>query len=625
MTVFHKNAHIRKAYLVIFMLLAQVVPQHIRAAEAQDMLNYRALADLPAEELMAQAEKHLALGHADTAIAYYSLVAGMYNQRMSPEEKHHCADAYLQIGKIHYDRNNLFQAFDNHLKGFQIAEKENFEDLLPEMYKDLGRCYRAFLDNEKGRSYALKALRAAREQGQTVNEIKVLNTLIGDYLHANQLDSSKIFYNDIIQLPIEDPIAICNLYSNLASIALYEGKPDTAIRRYHQCIRYATEKGLEKKYKDVNYLNLAELYFQEGVFDSTLKYIRLATNKMAETHTYILTTAVQYLFLILENTAESPRKEQIRKRTLEIADTAFNRYLDEYYGSNIQFLYEIEKNRQEIEALAIEKEMQSEKIRRAWRMTAFSGLAALVLATFLLTIYKQKRQLTKTNQELFNKNKAIIESELQRKHPNSETAWSQLWQATEEMPGNKAPQADSTGTLKPEAKEPSGKSRSEASGSTAEAALTVQENISAEEEENNDKKTYSSSRLDNETKMALVQRIQNVMENTSEYCQSDFDLNHLAELVGSNTSYVSQAINEYYHVNFRNLVNRYRIREAQIRLLDTRKYGNLKIKAIAESVGYKSMTNFIELFKNATGMTPSVYQKMAQTQTPGPAVPELSA
>lgn len=105
------------------------------------------------------------------------------------------------------------------------------------------------------------------------------------------------------------------------------------------------------------------------------------------------------------------------------------------------------------------------------------------------------------------------------------------------------------------------------------------------------------------------------MENSSEYCQSDFDLNRLAELVGSNTSYVSQAINEYYHVNFRNLVNRYRIREAQIRLLDTRKYGHLKIKAIAESVGYKSMTNFIDLFKTATGMTPSVYQKMAQTQT----------
>lgn len=602
-----------KPYTLTALLFLWITAGNVRAAEAQDMLNYRALADLPAKELMAKAGQHLVQGHADTAIAYYSLVAGMYNQRMSPKEKHYCADAYLQIGKIHYDQNNLFQAFDNHLKGFQIAENEHFEDLLPEMYKDLGRCYRAFLDNEKGRSYALKALHAAREQGQTVNEIKVLNTLIGDYLHAGLLDSAKLFYRDIVNLPIEDPVAICNLYSNSALIALAEGETDTAIRRYHQCIRYATEKNLEKKYKDVNYLNLADLYFQNGIYDSTLKYIRLATTDMAETHTYILTTAVQYLFLILENIEESPREEQIRKRTLEIADTAFNRYLDEYYGSNIQFLYEIEKNRQEIETLALEKEMQSEKVRTAWRMTAFTGATALFLATFLLIIYKQKRQLAKTNRELFNKNKAIIESELQRKHPASERAWEQLWQIPEEKSRDKGRIPEGSGSEASPADQ-TGKTMPEARGNNTGNPPTCQAGTPAEEE-SNDKKAYSSSRLDEETKMALVQRIQNVMENSSEYCQSDFDLNRLAELVGSNTSYVSQAINEYYHVNFRNLVNRYRIREAQIRLLDTRKYGHLKIKAIAESVGYKSMTNFIDLFKTATGMTPSVYQKMAQTQT----------
>ena len=46
--------------------------------------------------------------------------------------------------------------------------------------------------------------------------------------------------------------------------------------------------------------------------------------------------------------------------------------------------------------------------------------------------------------------------------------------------------------------------------------------------------------------------------------------------------------------------------------MDTNRYGNYTIKAIAESVGYKSPTNFISAFKNITGITPSVYQKIAK-------------
>ena len=64
--------------------------------------------------------------------------------------------------------------------------------------------------------------------------------------------------------------------------------------------------------------------------------------------------------------------------------------------------------------------------------------------------------------------------------------------------------------------------------------------------------------------------------------------------------------------NFNAFVNTYRIQTARERLIDVDHYGNLTIKGIAESVGFKSPTTFINVFKKMVGLSPSVYQNMAK-------------
>lgn len=41
-------------------------------------------------------------------------------------------------------------------------------------------------------------------------------------------------------------------------------------------------------------------------------------------------------------------------------------------------------------------------------------------------------------------------------------------------------------------------------------------------------------------------------------------------------------------------------------------YGGYTIKAISESVGYKSQANFISVFTKVTWMKPSIYQKLSK-------------
>lgn len=112
----------------------------------------------------------------------------------------------------------------------------------------------------------------------------------------------------------------------------------------------------------------------------------------------------------------------------------------------------------------------------------------------------------------------------------------------------------------------------------------------------------------------LAERITALMEDSNVYCDPDFSLARLAELVGSNTKYVSLAINNVFGKNFRTYVNDFRIKEARRRLTDRETYGNYTIQGISNSVGIKSASSFIALFKSLTGVTPSIYLKMIKEE-----------
>lgn len=118
--------------------------------------------------------------------------------------------------------------------------------------------------------------------------------------------------------------------------------------------------------------------------------------------------------------------------------------------------------------------------------------------------------------------------------------------------------------------------------------------------------------LSDSQRSSLLADIHRVMESPEEFCRPDFSIDRLAQLVNSNKRYVSEAINEGHGKNFRTFLNEYRIKEAMQRLADIEHYGGYTIKAISESVGYKSQANFITVFTKLTGMKPSMYQKISK-------------
>lgn len=127
------------------------------------------------------------------------------------------------------------------------------------------------------------------------------------------------------------------------------------------------------------------------------------------------------------------------------------------------------------------------------------------------------------------------------------------------------------------------------------------------------KAKYSHSTLDEDAKSELQQHILEVMQNSAEVYSENFNLEMLAQMVNSNRTNVSQAVNEKF-ANFKQMLIEYRIKEACRRMNNVAAYGNYTVEGIAQSVGFKSRTNFAANFRRVTGLTPSSYQHMAKNK-----------
>lgn len=93
------------------------------------------------------------------------------------------------------------------------------------------------------------------------------------------------------------------------------------------------------------------------------------------------------------------------------------------------------------------------------------------------------------------------------------------------------------------------------------------------------------------------------------FLDKDFNLNVLAKLLNTNTSYASRIINDYKQQTFKQYLVGLRI-DVLINNLEKnpimRKHS---IEALAESIGYTNASSFTRIFKGYAGVNPSEYLK----------------
>lgn len=106
----------------------------------------------------------------------------------------------------------------------------------------------------------------------------------------------------------------------------------------------------------------------------------------------------------------------------------------------------------------------------------------------------------------------------------------------------------------------------------------------------------------------LYDRTCQMMEEKKLYKDSQLNRERLAELLGTNRTYLSRIIKEKSGMNYLQFVNSYRIQEA-IQILSDHNRIDYPLKQIWSDLGFNSPATFYKIFQQSVGMTPSVYRK----------------
>ena len=105
----------------------------------------------------------------------------------------------------------------------------------------------------------------------------------------------------------------------------------------------------------------------------------------------------------------------------------------------------------------------------------------------------------------------------------------------------------------------------------------------------------------------LKEQILQLVVIEKRYRDRNFSAKKLAEILGTNTRYVSIVLSVRYHLNYSQFVNKLRIEEAMAVLADPR-YANLRVDEISDMVGFANRQSFYRAFCQYTGETPRQYQ-----------------
>lgn len=105
----------------------------------------------------------------------------------------------------------------------------------------------------------------------------------------------------------------------------------------------------------------------------------------------------------------------------------------------------------------------------------------------------------------------------------------------------------------------------------------------------------------------LAERIVEAVESRGLYLNPDLRITDISNVLSTNRTYISQAINLKLGGNFSDFINNYRIEHTKQLLINPER-SNYTIEAIAEESGYATVASLNRLFKLKTGMTPNQYR-----------------
>lgn len=459
-------------------------------------------------------------------------------------------------GREYIETSNFSMAMRYFTKSMEAAEREGDIHTLMVSTGYISNVYFNIYDYTRCIQYLLKGYDMAVKQNDTELQGSFLTNIVAAYCKTGNVDKAWEYFHKLEKMPFSEQTAHFIYYKmyNRARIATAEGKISEAISYHERTLQWVQAHGLNAEYALYQYCEIGQLYLKQGLYDKTVEYGNKCILPAQQRKELDLLTSV-YKMLADAYSLKGDAEHETEFRRLYLALSDSIFNRSRIFSADKDLVeYEERQNNEQIDSLNGVISMQTMAI-----VAISVALIGLVFLSFML--FRYNRKLKMAHRTLIDKNEQLTKAEYDR-----EKMLEQLLDKTENV----------------------------------------------------DEMGKNSVGLDKEQMGTLLKRIMKVMGDNDIISKPDFSLNILADMVGSNTKYVSWVINDTYGKNFKTLLNEHRIREACKRLSDSEHYGNMTIQAIYEEVGYTNAVSFIRAFKKVNGMTPSEYQKISEQEREKP-------
>ena len=498
----------------------------------------------------------------DSAMACYSIVANRLKAKGDIESKKQSVYAYCRLGNLYqYEYYNYQKSADCLLLAQREAEELGDSTLLADIYHELGCLYLQYESSHEGSdlSQSMSHFRQACRyvsHDSSVGDVYMFNFVSTgmQFNHVDEIITESHVYCDRHRQP--------NYVTHLchAAWAVKDGNNAEAVEWLNRSLAVVEEVD------DAYHARLAAILLiikcalldkmgqDSESLDVLSKYERIVRK-------YDFKEGVpdyyNQLYRFYSRRGNNALANAYRLKFFEAVDTLTG-LTQLSYLTKAPLVFDLQQAAED----AHNQEMRRQRLTQTlWLVT----VAALVFLALLVMLYRRNRQLKERNQALYEQSleQLAIIDEARRAAPPVQ----------QPLPSSEVIDQP---TAEPEA---------------------------------------TSTDVDDEVLQDIYQRVKAVMESSPAIFEESFSLAKLHELVGSNTKYISRAISQYAHADFKSLLSQYRIREACRRINDIEHYGQYTIEAIAKSVGVTSRTSFVQNFKKQTGLTPSAYIKLAHEKS----------
>ncbi|OQX80222.1 MAG: hypothetical protein B6D64_03480 [Bacteroidetes bacterium 4484_276] len=496
-------------------------------------------------------------------------------------DEENLAAVITNIGRVYYGISKYDSAIFFNEQAIALSDIPGREDELVTSLGNLGLVYKTMGDYEKALEYYTRAYEISKKMNFLLHTAIDLNNIAAVYLAWEKYEIAAGYFWQALEIDKQlDDLAHTEMtLSNLASAIQSLGYPDSALAMFQESLAISEKLG---RYGNsaIKKINIGTLYYEAGQYQEALQYFIAATETAKQLGLRHVTAGglqnVGATYSALGNFKE--------------AETC----LDEALATATEIgVLSIVSETHETRSILYERMGKPQQALEAYRNystikdSLFTEKSQAKLAEMEARYETEKKQ---QQIEILLKDNQIHETDLKRK----QTALIGLSAGLLILLI-----ASSVITLLFVQK-------SRANRKLVEKNLEL---MRQDDEESKPVKTGLRPTAIKDDKIeGIINALDRLMKRDRVFSQAQLSLSDLAEMLETNTSYLSKAINENFNSNFSTYLNNFRVREAQ-KMFANQQHKSMTLEGIARSVGFHSRSSFNTAFRKFSGVTPTVFIK----------------